>query len=140
MCFAIAAQLGLHATCVDFSAAYTNAPMRKETWIHVPEGIPGVPRIGKDGKIRVARVNNSLFGFKESGAAWAELLDTKLRSIGGLRPVSPDAAKVSGAPIPGVTVHPCKSDPNVTVTIVGVKYALFVHIVMTVCFSAAAPN
>ena len=27
-----------------------------------------------------------------------------------------------------------------TVTIVGVKYALFVHIVMTVCFSAAAPN
>ena len=113
MCFAIASQLGLHVTSVDFSAAYTNAPMRKETWIHVPEGIPGVPRIGKDGKIRVARVNNSLFGFKESGAAWAELLDTKLRSIGGLKPVSPDAAKVSGASIPGVTVHPCKSDPNV---------------------------
>ena len=113
MCFAVASQLGLHATSVDFSAAYTNAPMRKETWIHVPEGIPGVPRFGKDGKIRVARVNNSLFGFKTSGAAWAELLDTKLRSIGGLKPVSPDAAAVSGAPVPGVTVHPCKSDPNV---------------------------
>ena len=27
--------------------------------------------------------------------------------------MSPDAATVSGVPIPGVTVHPCKSDPNV---------------------------
>ena len=113
MCFGIAAQLGLNCTCIDFSAAYTNAPMKRETWIYVPEGIQGVPTHDKDGQRRVAKVCNALFGFKASGAAWAELLDTKLRWVGGLKQSYPDAPKVSGKPVPGVTVTPCKSDPNV---------------------------
>ena len=113
MCFSIAAQLGLNCTSIDFSAAYTNAPMKRETWIYVPEGIEGIPTHGKDGQRRVAKVCNALFGFKASGAAWAELLDTKLRWVGGLKQSYPDAPKVSGKPVPGVTVTPCKSDPNV---------------------------
>ena len=113
MCFGIAAQLGLNCTCIDFSAAYTNAPMKRETWIYVPEGIEGIPTHSKDGQRRVAKVCNALFGFKASGAAWSELLDTKLRWVGGLKQSYPDAPKVSGKPVPGVTVTPCKSDPNV---------------------------
>ena len=115
MCFAIAAQLGLDATQVDFSAAYVNATMKEDLWMYCPEGIPGVPHIGTDGKRRVCKVLRSLFGFKQSGAAWTELLDNTMRAIGNLPPVdksfSPDLAPPDG--IPGLSCTVSASDPNV---------------------------
>ena len=115
MCFAIAAQLGLDATQCDFSAAYVNATMKEDLWMYCPEGVPGIPHIGADGKRRVCKVLRSLFGFKQSGAAWTELLDNTMRAIGNLPPVgksfSPDLAPPVG--IPGLTCTVSASDPNV---------------------------
>ena len=114
MCFAIAAELGLGATSIDFSTAYVNAPnTNPNVWVRVPAGIQGVPTIGRDGQRRVARAQHSLFGFEGSGAARADLLDTKLRSLGGLKPAAGNAASVSGAASKGLSCIPCKSDPNV---------------------------
>jgi hypothetical protein len=65
MCFSIAAQLGLNCTSIDFSAAYTNVPMKRETWIYVPEGIEGIPTHSKDGQCCIAKVCNALFASRQ---------------------------------------------------------------------------
>ena len=69
-------------TQADVGDAYLNAEMDANVHMELPEGFE---QAGADGRPRVARVKRCLFGFRQSGRLWNNVIDNYLLSIGFTR-------------------------------------------------------
>jgi len=72
---ALTTRLGLTPLQLDFDAAYLNADLKEEVYMRPPPGYE-LP----DGKLW--KIVKSLYGLRQSGKNWNELLNTQLLSLG----------------------------------------------------------
>jgi hypothetical protein len=73
---AIATQLGLTIITVDVDAAYVAATLKEEIYAKIPRGYP----FKVNGKYM--KLKKCLYGLKQAGREWSQLLRTSLRNIG----------------------------------------------------------
>ena len=69
---------GERLTQVDIANAYLNAEMDTIVHMRLPEGFE---QTGDNGKPRVARVRKCVFGFRQSGRLWNNVLDEHLTEL-----------------------------------------------------------
>lgn len=73
---AIAAKEGLHVRQLDFETAYLNGLLEEEIYMKPPPGLPGV----KPGM--VWWLKKSLYGLKQAGRVWNDMLNAELKALG----------------------------------------------------------
>jgi hypothetical protein len=67
-----------HTTQIDFIMAYTQAPIDKPVYMHLPPGIH-LPNMSKD--THCLRILNNIYGGKDSGRIWFQHLRSKLIDV-----------------------------------------------------------
>ena len=75
MLLQIAVEENLMSHQMDVKAAYLNAPVDCEIYIKQPEGYT---KEGEDGKELMCKLRKSLYGLKQSGRNWNNMLHTHL--------------------------------------------------------------
>lgn len=76
---AIAAARGYRLTSIDVRQAYLHAELREDLYMQMP---PGLPTVDSDGNKLVAKLRKSLYGLRQAGREWADLLSSFLTSWG----------------------------------------------------------
>ena len=71
----LAVQENLTVHQMDFKSAYLNADIDVDVSVEQPEGYE---KVDKNGKKLIAKLNKSLYGLKQSGRRWNELLNSYL--------------------------------------------------------------
>ena len=79
MLMQIAAQEDMLVHQMDVKTAYLNAPIDHEIYIEQPEGYE---RRGRNGEKLVCKLKRSLYGLKQSGRNWNNMLDMHLKDEG----------------------------------------------------------
>jgi Reverse transcriptase (RNA-dependent DNA polymerase) len=67
-----------HTTQIDFIMAYTQAPINKPVYMHLPPGID-LPNMSKD--THCLQILNNIYGGKDSGCIWFQHLQSKLIDV-----------------------------------------------------------
>ena len=75
----IGAVLDLEIQQVDFVTAFLNSPLDEEIYIHQ---IPGYEETYRGDKSIVLKLKKAIYGLKQAGLAWYQLVDELLKSIG----------------------------------------------------------
>ena len=70
MQFAVENRLIVHQ--LDVKSAYLNAPIDTEIFINEPKGYE---KVSDDGEMLVCKLNKSLYGLKQSGRNWNQVLN-----------------------------------------------------------------
>ena len=73
--FALAAQLKLSLHQIDFASAYLFGKLEEEVYMEQPEGF-------NSGDGRVCKLNKSIYGLKQAGRVWNQLLNRTLVQLG----------------------------------------------------------
>ena len=75
----IAAAEDLNLTNIDIRQAYLQAELKENIYMRPP---PGVPKVDREGREVVLKLNRSLYGLKQAGREWNAVLSDFLRSYG----------------------------------------------------------
>ena len=76
---AVSAALGYYVHQIDYDTAYLNAPIEEEVWVRPP---PGYKKYSATGKPLVYKLLRSLYGLKQSGRNWNNMLNDWLIKFG----------------------------------------------------------
>jgi hypothetical protein len=76
MIMQLAAQYNMKIEQMDVKSAYLNAPVEHEIYVQQPKGFQV-----NDGKNMVWKLKKSLYGLKQSGRNWNQLIDQTLRDM-----------------------------------------------------------
>ena len=76
---AIAAAYDYNLTSVDVKQAYLQATLSEDLYMRMP---PGLPSYDKDGRRLVVKLRKSLYGLRQAGREWGQLLTSFLVSYG----------------------------------------------------------
>ena len=82
VCLAVAAQLGHQVFQIDVKSAYLNAEITETIFLEQPEGFV---QTGKNGETLYCHLIKSLYGLKQAGRRWNELLDSWIVGYGLMR-------------------------------------------------------
>ena len=79
MFLANAVQLDLKLSSIDFDGAYLNATLDKAIYMRVPHGFTDIEKtVGT----KIMKLKKSLYGLKEAGRLWFQMLRQSLKDIG----------------------------------------------------------
>lgn len=75
----IAAARGYHLTSIDIRQAYLQADLKEDLYMHMP---PGLPAYDSKGNKLIVKLRKSLYGLRQAGREWADLLSQFLVTWG----------------------------------------------------------
>lgn len=85
---AVAAEMDLNLTQMDAVSAFLNGPLKEDVYMEQPPNF-------NDGTNRVCKLKKSIYGLKQSGRNWNQLLNKTLTNFGLTRTVSDQCVYVS---------------------------------------------